>query len=184
MLGKPPMERLLGYNESVDEEGSITYKPILQYEIAGRGYVFNSPNASSPPAYDIGEEVELLYNPAEPGNARINNFWELWLVPILLAPLGGILAFLTIAWILVSIWRRLRGIKATPITLSLLLTITIYLCQAGQPVDAASMFGIAGLVGFCKSKLMTFSFPQMVYTYLASHKSQTERHAQRLVREG
>ena len=47
-------------------------------------------DASSPPSYQVGDEVSVLFDPADPGGARIETFSGLWL-GVLLTALGGVL---------------------------------------------------------------------------------------------
>ena len=58
-----------------------TFKPIIQYKVGNQTYTFIGGNSSSPSAYQIGEGIELFYNPAEPENAQINTWYELWFFP-------------------------------------------------------------------------------------------------------
>jgi hypothetical protein len=71
--------------------GSDTYSPIFEYEVDGRTYSFESMNSSSPPAFDVGEEVEIFYDKDDPSRAEVNKFLDLWLVPLMLGPASLIL---------------------------------------------------------------------------------------------
>lgn len=53
-----------------------------------------------PPAYHVGQEVEMVYNPQDLGRAAINKFAELWLLP---AMIGGTVAVLFVTLNLVVI---------------------------------------------------------------------------------
>lgn len=44
--------------------------------------------ASRPARYQIGERVSVLYNPADPADAQINSFVELWFVTLMLVGFG------------------------------------------------------------------------------------------------
>jgi hypothetical protein len=69
-------------DESNDDDGT-TYAPIVDYEVDGQTFEMKSGSYSSPPAYHVGQKVKILYNLADPNQARIDNFWELWLLPII-----------------------------------------------------------------------------------------------------
>lgn len=71
------------------DDDSSTYKPIVRF-VAGNGsdITFESSFSSRPPAYDVGESVEVLYDPRDPGEARINGFGSLWFGSLILGILG------------------------------------------------------------------------------------------------
>ena len=52
--------------------------------------VFQSSVSSNPPAYDIGEKVNVLYDPADPSDATIDSFWQQYLLPVILGGIGGV----------------------------------------------------------------------------------------------
>jgi hypothetical protein len=62
---------------------------------------------SSPPAFEVGEPVEVVYDPARPGAARIRSFAELWAVPLVLAVAGA--PFLAIGLLGLARLRPRRG---------------------------------------------------------------------------
>lgn len=73
--------------ESSDGDGGCcVYSPVIEFEANGQTYSFEGDNASDPPAYDVGEEVSVLYDPADPNTAQINKWTERWLFPIIIIP--------------------------------------------------------------------------------------------------
>lgn len=73
--------------ESDDSEGGCcVYSPVIEFEANGQTFTFEGDNASYPPAYEVGEQVEVIYNPADPGTAQINKWTERWLFPIIIIP--------------------------------------------------------------------------------------------------
>ena len=62
-------------------------------------------NASNPPAYPVGEEVPVLYDPARPETAQINKWTEGWPFPIIIIP-AMILAALLANFFMIRAWRR------------------------------------------------------------------------------
>lgn len=73
--------------QSDDSEGGCcVYSPVVEFEVNGRTYSFEGDNASDPPAYEVGEAVEVIYNPADPDTAQINKWTERWLFPIIIIP--------------------------------------------------------------------------------------------------
>lgn len=90
--GQQTMGVVTGYEENHSREGGLTYSPIIAYTAADQSHTFVSSNSSYPPAYEIGEEVPLLYNPQDPTLARVDSWWELWLLPTMLGGAAVILA--------------------------------------------------------------------------------------------
>ena len=68
------------------EGGCCVYSPVVEVRADGRVYSFESDNASDPPAYRVGQEVSVRYDPANPATAQIDSFGERWLFPIIIIP--------------------------------------------------------------------------------------------------
>lgn len=74
-----------------DDEGTIMYRPIVQfYDHAGNMVVFSSSNASHPPAYRIDETVKVAYNPDNSSDAKLVNFMALWFMPLMFTAMGSL----------------------------------------------------------------------------------------------
>jgi ABC-type transport system involved in multi-copper enzyme maturation permease subunit len=72
-----------------NSDNHLMYLPVFEYQTNdGAVYQYTSTIASTPPAYEIGETVTLLYLRKNPQNAKIKSFSELWLVKIVLAVIG------------------------------------------------------------------------------------------------
>lgn len=93
--GQTTTGTVIDLDVSSSDDGGDTYAPIVEYTVGGQTYSFNTRNYSGPPAYHIGQQVTVLYDPANPKTVRINNFWELWLLPGILCPAALILAAAT-----------------------------------------------------------------------------------------
>jgi hypothetical protein len=52
----------------------------------GRTYSFISRSASDPPEYEVGEQVPVLYGPADPDREQINKWSERWRMPVCVIP--------------------------------------------------------------------------------------------------
>lgn len=94
---------------SRDSDGnrSVVYHPVVRYSVnGGREYRFRSNTGSNPPAYRQGEEVEVLYQPTNPGDARINGFFALWGGSVILGVLGLAFTGMPAATFFFSIRRR------------------------------------------------------------------------------
>lgn len=83
--------------------------PVIQFRLPnGRSAEYVSNVESSTEHFTIGEEVQMLYLAADPsGSARIDDFFELWLLPIIFGGLGVVFGGIP-----VGIWfsdRRTSG---------------------------------------------------------------------------
>ena len=75
------------------------YLPVLQFQAPGGKLVsITGTVASHPPAYNIGELAEVRYLPKNPHGAKINSFWEMWMLPVIFAFLAP--ALLVFAYVL------------------------------------------------------------------------------------
>jgi hypothetical protein len=91
--------------ESSDAESCCAYSPVIEFTAGGQTYTFEGGNASNPPQYKVGQQVNVRYDPADPNTAQIDSFFERWLFPILIIPamlLGALVvnAAMGFAW-----WR-------------------------------------------------------------------------------
>ena len=77
-------------------EGGTTYSPVFSYIVDGQQYEYESVNSSSPPSNEVGDVETLLVDPNNPGKARQNSFWELWLLPCILCPVSFFMIILSI----------------------------------------------------------------------------------------
>lgn len=72
-----------------DSEGDDVYSPVVEYTLpSGRTARFEENLRSSPPSHRVGDSVEVLYNPEDPNEARINSTFNVWFGPGLLLSLG------------------------------------------------------------------------------------------------
>lgn len=53
---------------------------------------FRDSTGSNPPSYEAGERVEVLYRADSPGDARIDGFASLWLLPLVFGGVGLLIA--------------------------------------------------------------------------------------------
>jgi len=85
----------LAPNNSSD---TVTYSPVVEFEAGGERHRFKDSVGSDPPSYRSGDQVPILYDPADPRRARIDRgIWNR-AVPILVGVFGALLA-LTGLWI-------------------------------------------------------------------------------------
>ena len=95
-------------DSSTDEDGTA-YAPIIDYMVDGQHFQMKGSNYSNPPAYHVGQNVTILYDRDNPSLARINNFWELWLLPAIFLPLAVLAALLYNGFVLFGVIRRMTN---------------------------------------------------------------------------
>lgn len=107
------------YSRSSSSNSSGTYYPLIKFKMeAGREVTFQGDVGSSPPSFSEGEEMDVYYNPANPEEAKVNTFFQLWFAAVLLGVMGSVF-FLIGGGILVAgplrarknIWLRENGQK-------------------------------------------------------------------------
>ncbi|OAI40315.1 hypothetical protein AYO40_04910 [Planctomycetaceae bacterium SCGC AG-212-D15] len=93
---------------------------VIQFQAEGREVRIRSRTASSPPAYSVGQKVTVLYVPGELDEARVESFWEQYLLAVITGSIG--LVFFLIALGMIGIpylgerRRRLAFSMGTPVT--------------------------------------------------------------------
>lgn len=95
------------------EHAGITYAPIISFEdMTKTKYTFESSVSSDPPAYKVGEKVEIVYDKNNPKDALVNTFMGKWsgmivlfLLPLIIIPVG--------LWILISGFKRRTVTQST-----------------------------------------------------------------------
>ena len=91
---------------SSSSEGGTTYSPVFSYKVDGQQYEYESVNSSDPPSNEVGDIETLLVDPNNPGKARQNSFWELWLLPCILCPVSFVMIILSVMIPLVTRRRQ------------------------------------------------------------------------------
>lgn len=75
---------VVALEESGDPEGGCcVYTPLVEFSVSGQRYTFEGGVASDPPAYEVGEQVAVLYDPNDPETADIESLVAsapVWLV--------------------------------------------------------------------------------------------------------
>src|SRR4051794_40986733 len=75
--------------QSTSSKGSVTYYPVVVYRTSnGKEMEFSSSFSSNPPSYEIGEKVEVYYEPNQPQSAEIKGFFTQWFVVLITGGLG------------------------------------------------------------------------------------------------
>lgn len=80
---------VLKLNREIDSEGDVFYYPLISFVTeAGQEIRFESKLGSGSPDYTEGQTVAILYTPEKPTDARINDFQNLYFLPLVLGGLG------------------------------------------------------------------------------------------------
>lgn len=87
------------------EGGCCVYSPVIEFSANGQTYSFESDNASDPPAYEVGEVVDVIYHPSDPNTAQINKWSERWLFPVIIIP-AMILTAAILNFFMIRAWIR------------------------------------------------------------------------------
>jgi hypothetical protein len=75
--------------EGMKMEKKVRYRSQIQFKTqTGRTIEFISPISTRPARYNIGERVEVLYDPQNPKQAQINSFLHLWFTTLMLIFFG------------------------------------------------------------------------------------------------
>ena len=86
--------------------GCCVYSPVIEFSVGGQTYSFEGGNASDPPAYSVGEEVNVIYHPSDPNTAQINKWTERWLFPIIIIPAMLFTALILNFFLIRAFWRN------------------------------------------------------------------------------
>lgn len=82
---------VIDIERSRSSDNSSTYYPVVRFTSAdGVERTFVPSWGSSSPRYQRGQAVQILYTPARPEEAEIEDFVSLWLLPLVLGLVGGV----------------------------------------------------------------------------------------------
>ncbi|MEM6750283.1 MAG: DUF3592 domain-containing protein [Planctomycetota bacterium] len=101
---------------SSDPDSGDTFKPTFAFQDqAGAPRNVTPSMSSSEWNFAIGEPVEIVYDPAEPQNAKLKSFGGLWLLPTIFAGMGLVFTVVGVPIFLAT--RKRRSKTYTPQTL-------------------------------------------------------------------
>ena len=114
--------KLIASRSTSSSGNSTVYRPVVQFiDQNGNQVEFVSSTGSNPPSYKIGEEVEVLYNPESPNEAKIKGFFTLWGGITVLGILG--IAFSSVGGLIIFFDKRKKNLQ-------------IYLRQNGTKIES------------------------------------------------
>ncbi len=66
----------------INGQRGYLYCPQVEFRASNaQTYKFQSEVGSQPPAYKIGQSVQVVYEPADPNQAEIDSFMAMWFMP-------------------------------------------------------------------------------------------------------
>ncbi len=75
-----------------DDDDSVMYRPVYTFtDAAGNEHTVRSDTSSDSPQYDVGDRVKVLYDPADPTDAVLDSFFDVWGLTLALCALGFVL---------------------------------------------------------------------------------------------
>jgi len=84
--------------DASDPNSGGGYAPVYQFKTSdGQSIVIQDGLATNPPRYQVGQVIDILYDPGNPKKAYINKWMSLYFVPALLGGLGLIFGGVGIA---------------------------------------------------------------------------------------
>jgi hypothetical protein len=92
------------------DSGCCTYVPVVDFTVNNQVYTFEGDNASDPPAYEVGEQVQVRYDPTNPNTAQIDSLFERWAFPVIIIP-AMILTAAILNFFMIRSWRRGESIN-------------------------------------------------------------------------
>jgi hypothetical protein len=76
-------------NSSADSNSGGGYVPVYQFETEDKQRIVKQDGlATNPPRYQVGQTIDILYDPENPEKAHVNRWMNLYFVPALLGGLG------------------------------------------------------------------------------------------------
>ncbi|TWT94382.1 DUF3592 domain-containing protein [Neorhodopirellula pilleata] len=85
---------------TTNDDGDLLFKPTFTFAANGRDYSVEAYGHVSPSPGDVGDRIDVLYDPTSPSNARIDTFAYTWLIPFVTFVLGCVLGAIhfALAW--------------------------------------------------------------------------------------
>ena len=83
---------------------SITYAPVFTFkDKKDESHMIHSSTSSSPPAYEVNEKVEVLYLAEQPEEAKLNGFFSLWGIPLVLGIIGIMDLLMSVVFFIIAL---------------------------------------------------------------------------------
>ena len=79
------------FYSTTNDNGTVSgaYQPVVEFKLAdGKSVRFTDGVGSLPPDYEVGSQVDVVYNPQNPKEANINSLKRVWLAPTIFIVVG------------------------------------------------------------------------------------------------
>lgn len=94
---------------SHSSEGGGGYSPVYQFKtITGKIVTVQDSLSSSPPQFEVGQTIDVLYDPENPQSARIKKWMNLYFVTLLLCGMGFIFGGIGIVLLVMNVMDRMN----------------------------------------------------------------------------
>ena len=104
----------VGSHSNDSTSSKVTYAPVFSFKaVDGKTYSITSTSSNNPPAFNVNDDVTVLYDPANPTNARIDSTFQLWGAPLILGFLGAFMVVMASVFTLTL--RRLARLDLTSV---------------------------------------------------------------------
>ena len=104
------VERTTTHSTGRGSSTDTAWHPMVEFSVDGKPYSFQGSVGSSPPAYEVGDTVEVAYDPSDPHDARLASFWSAYFLPLILGGIGIVFTPIGVV-LLVKAWR-IRALRA------------------------------------------------------------------------
>ncbi|MBI4836157.1 MAG: DUF3592 domain-containing protein [Candidatus Abawacabacteria bacterium] len=95
----------------IDSDGDYMYSPVITFtDRRGKEHTFESATSSNLPAFEEGDRIEVLYDPADFKTAQLNSFADLHLGTLILGIMGGLFTLIS-GGVLFSMHKRKQKIE-------------------------------------------------------------------------
>ena len=85
----PATGRVVELERVHNAEGGDTFAPVFDWtDETGRNHRTTSSSSSRPAGYAVGDPIDLLHEPGDPAGVRVDGFFSLWGVPLILGGLA------------------------------------------------------------------------------------------------
>lgn len=92
------VDMVFSRGSSTSSNASYTYTPVFEFRaMSGQMIRVKESVSSNPPQFQVGETVEVIYDPEAPQGARIHKWSNLYLFPVLFGVMGMIITGIGIA---------------------------------------------------------------------------------------
>lgn len=81
-------------------EGGVMYTPLMEYSIDGSVRSFSPSAMANPPAYAVGEKINLIYDPNNNNDIRIRSYWGVYLASNILLAIALPMVLISIGYFL------------------------------------------------------------------------------------